>query len=112
MQGRLKVQGRGVGEVDGDIRPNDRVNQFPGWELRNPDQNRLGGSATVRAPDDGQNDVFAFTVLCRGRLEPCNGGYSTDLDGLGTPTRGHACHETLGICGKERSKGHCGCLSG
>lgn len=48
-----QTERREVGEVEGDIRPNDGANVDPGWEFRNPNQNRLGGSATVRAPDDG-----------------------------------------------------------
>jgi hypothetical protein len=48
-----QIERRGVGEVEGDIRPNDGANVDPGWEFRNPNQNRLGGSAAVRAPDDG-----------------------------------------------------------
>jgi hypothetical protein len=48
-----QTERREAGEVEGDIRPNDRANRFPGWNFGDPDQNRLGGSATIRARDDG-----------------------------------------------------------
>jgi hypothetical protein len=44
-----EVEGREIKEVEGDHEQNIDINQFPGWELGNSDQNRI---ATAGAPND------------------------------------------------------------